>query len=73
MYCDMKEKIPLKDLAELVALCDDSTTNVTIATPDGWFCERENCGVDYLHKHTTYAALSAEANASDEVAPKKQE
>ncbi len=41
---------------------DDGTTVVTIPTPDGWKCERENCTVDYLHTHGTYEALNNKTN-----------
>lgn len=60
----MGDKIYLKvkDLAELATMCDDSTMHVEIETPEGWKCERENCRIDYLHKHTTYPALATQSN-----------
>lgn len=50
----MKHK-GFKDLSKIV---DDSTTRVTVPTPDGWKCHKENCAIDWFHTHGTYPSLS---------------
>lgn len=50
--------LSLAKMAALWGLVDDSTTEVTIETPEGWKCDRKGCTADYLHSHGTYAALS---------------
>lgn len=42
----------IKGLEEIV---DDSTTEITIKTPEGWKCER--CSADYSHSHGVYNSL----------------
>jgi len=37
---------------------DDSVTEVTIETPDGWKCEREGCTMGYKHSHGTFPATT---------------
>ena len=51
----------IQDKNDLAAICDDSTTHVTIETPEGWKCERPNCPTDFLHEHTTYPSLASAA------------
>ena len=60
-YDDGNMSIPIG--AELSDIVDDSTTEITIETPEGWKCERDTCKVDYLHKHSTYSALATDPNA----------
>lgn len=46
-----------KEIADRVTmhfLCDDTTTHVTVATPEGWKCKQAGCEVDYLHCHSTF-------------------
>jgi len=38
-------------------MIDDSTTHITIPTPEDWKCDREGCLVDYVHYHSTFTCL----------------
>jgi len=31
--------------------------HITVPTPEGWKCERENCTTDFYHTHGTYPSL----------------
>lgn len=39
-------------------IVDDSVTEITVETPDGWKCDRKGCTADYRHSHGTYPSLS---------------
>lgn len=47
-YSPVFGNTPLKeeDVASLASLIDNGTTAIDIETPEGWKCERENCGVE---------------------------
>lgn len=47
-----------KEFDDLGKIVDDSTTHVTVPTPEGWQCSKENCTVDWFHTHGTYPSLS---------------
>lgn len=59
-YCGKckSEDYPLPaDFSTLKDLVDDSVTEITIETPDGWKCNRKGCTTDFLHSHGTYPCL----------------
>lgn len=38
-------------------MIDDSTTHITIPTPEDWKCDRKGCRIDYYHYHSTFNCL----------------
>lgn len=40
------------DYEDLIDMCDDSTTEVTIETPDDFKCDR--CTATYAHTHNVF-------------------
>lgn len=48
-----------QDFKGLEKLVDNSTTVITIQTPKGWKCKRNNCPTSFRHSHSTYSIFNA--------------
>lgn len=46
------------DFSGVEHLANDSTTHITVPTPEDWKCNREGCRIDYYHEHGIFPCLN---------------